>query len=283
MINLEEKYSMLVNKEAMATKLESIANRSEELKDKEIFRNIFSLIDMTTLDVSDTNEKVLSIVSKVNKIPTKFTNLPNVAAICIYPAFVSLVKENLTAENVNIAAVGASFPASQTFLEIKLREVEKILEEGADEVDIVMSVGKFLEKRYEEVFNEVSKIKSIMGEKHLKVILETGVLKDPDLIRRASLLCLEAGADFIKTSTGKTETGASPEAIFIMSEAIKDYYKETGRQAGIKPAGGISDASTAINYYLIVYEILGQDWLNPSLFRIGASRLANNLLGEKYF
>jgi deoxyribose-phosphate aldolase len=283
MINLEEKYTIAVNKETMTTKLESIANRATELKDKEIFRSIFSLIDMTSLDVSDTNEKILSIVTKVNKIPAKFSELPNVAAICIYPAFVSLVRNNLTAENVNIASVGASFPSSQTFLDIKLKEVEKIIEEGADEVDIVMSVGKFLEKKYEEVFNEIKRIKSIMGDKHLKVILETGVLKDPDLIRKASLLSLEAGADFIKTSTGKTEVGATPEAMYVMCEAIRDYHKETGRQAGIKPAGGISDASTAINYYLIVYDILGPDWMNSSLFRIGASRLANNLLGEKYF
>jgi deoxyribose-phosphate aldolase len=283
MINIDEKYTLAVNKEAIAAKLASIANRATELKDKEVFRSIFSLIDMTTLDVSDTNEKVLSIITKVNKIPTKFSELPNVAAICVYPSFVPLVRNNLTVKNVKIASVGASFPSSQTFLEIKLREVEKIIEEGADEVDIVMSVGKFLEKKYEEVFNEIRKIKSIMGDKHLKVILETGVLKDPDLIRRASLLCLEAGADFIKTSTGKTDVGATPEAMYVMCEAIRDYHKKTGRKAGIKPAGGISDASTAINYYLIVYDILGPDWMNSSLFRIGASRLANNLLGEKYF
>jgi deoxyribose-phosphate aldolase len=283
MINIDEKYTLAVNKEAIAAKLASIANRATELKDKEVFRRIFSLIDMTTLDVSDTNEKVLSIITKVNKIPTKFSELPNVAAICVYPSFVPLVRNNLTVKNVKIASVGASFPSSQTFLEIKLREVEKIIEEGADEVDIVMSVGKFLEKKYEEVFNEIRKIKSIMGDKHLKVILETGVLKDPDLIRRASLLCLEAGADFIKTSTGKTDVGATPEAMYVMCEAIRDYHKKTGRKAGIKPAGGISDASTAINYYLIVYDILGPDWMNSSLFRIGASRLANNLLGEKYF
>jgi deoxyribose-phosphate aldolase len=279
MINIDEKYTLAVNKEAIAAKLASIANRATELKDKEVFRRIFSLIDMTTLDVSDTNEKVLSIITKVNKIPTKFSELPNVAAICVYPSFVPLVRNNLTVKNVKIASVGASFPSSQTFLEIKLREVEKIIEEGADEVDIVMSVGKFLEKKYEEVFNEIRKIKSIMGDKHLKVILETGVLKDPDLIRRASLLCLEAGADFIKTSTGKTDVGATPEAMYVMCEAIRDYHKKTGRKAGIKPAGGISDASTAINYYLIVYDILGPDWMNSSLFRIGASRLANNFTG----
>ena len=258
-------------------------SRSSQVKDREIMKHIFSLIDLTTLDVTDTDAKVLNYVKKVNLLPSKFPELPNVAAICVYPCFVPLVKSELQAQNVKIASVAGSFPSSQTFTDIKLHEVERVLEEGADEVDIVMPVGKFLEGRFDYVFNEIRKIKALTGSHQLKVILETGALKDAGKIRHASLLCLEAGADFIKTSTGKTDTGATPEAVFVMCEAIRDYYRVTGRPAGIKPAGGISDASSAIRYYLIVNQILGNDWVKPQRFRIGASKLANHLTWRKIF
>ncbi len=283
MIKLDEKYDLELNPSEISAKTEKIVSRSTQVKDREIMKHIFSTIDLTTLDVSDTDEKVMNYVRKVNQLPAKFPDLPNVAAICVYPAFVPLVKSNLEAKNVKIASVAGSFPSSQTFTEIKLNEVRLVLEEGADEVDIVMPVGKFLEGKYGYIFDEIKKIKDIMGKSHLKVILETGVLKDFAKIRHASLLCLESGADFIKTSTGKTETGATPEAVFIMCEAIRDFNRITGKTAGIKPAGGISDASTAISYYLIVNQILGNEWVKPQRFRIGASRLANHLLGEKYF
>ncbi len=283
MINLNEKYDLKVNQTEIREKTEKIVSRSSQIKDREIMKHIFSLIDLTTLDVTDTDEKVMNYVNKVNQLSSKFPDLPNVAAICVYPCFVPLLKENLKVKDVKIASVAASFPSSQTFTDIKLREVERVLEEGADEVDIVMPVGKFLEGRLDFVFDEIQKIKLLTGKSHLKVILETGALKDPQTIRHASLLCLEAGADFIKTSTGKTEPGATPEAVYVMCEAIKDFNRATGKTPGIKPAGGISDASTAISYYLIVNQSLGNEWLRPQRFRIGASRLANNLLGEKYF
>jgi deoxyribose-phosphate aldolase len=209
--------------------------------------------------------------------------LPNVAAICVFPVFVPVVKKNLQIEKVKIASVAASFPSSQTFLDIKLSEVKRVVDEGADEVDIVISIGEFLEGNYDLVSGEIKKIKEIAGNAHLKVILETGALEDLSLIKTASFIAMEAGADFIKTSTGKLEKGASPEAVWVMCEAIKEYAQKSGRAVGIKPAGGISDISTAIIYYLIVNEILGNDWLKPERFRFGASKLANLLLGEKYF
>jgi deoxyribose-phosphate aldolase len=283
MVNIEEKYDLDVNQKEISDKLEDISRRSGTMRDKELFRKIFSLIDLTSLDVSDTEERILGMVDKVNKLHSKFSEIPNVAALCVYPIFIPAVKANLKAKSVKIASVAASFPSSQTFTDIKLKEVERVIQEGADEVDIVMPVGKFLEGKYEYIFTEIQKIKGIIGNAHLKVILETGALKEPEKIKRASFLCLEAGADFIKTSTGKTEPGATPMAVYVMCEAIKEFHKQTGIAAGIKPAGGISDADTAIQYYLIVNEVLGNDWIKPGLFRIGASRLANNLLGEKYF
>jgi len=267
----------------MNSRLDLIRSRASGLKDKELLKKIFSLIDLTTLDVTDNDARVLNYVNKVNGLNNRFPDLPNVAAICIYPVFIPLLKANLNQPNVKIASVAASFPSSQTFPDIRYREVERAVQEGADEIDMVISVGKFLEGNTNWVSEEIKTIKSITGTKHLKVILETGVLPGNDKIREASLLAMEAGADFIKTSTGKVEKGASSEAVYVMCEAIRDFHKQTGKMIGIKPAGGISDASTAVEYYLIVNEILGNDWIKPALFRFGASRLANNLLGEKYF
>ena len=283
MIKIQEKYDLSVNIKEISDRLENISRRSGNMRDKELFKKIFSLIDLTSLDVSDTEEKILGMVDKVNKLPAKFSEIPNVAALCVYPVFVPIIKANLNAKNVKIASVAASFPSSQTYTDIKIREVERVIQEGANEVDIVMPVGKFLEGKHDAIFQEIKKIKEVIGEAHLKVILETGVLKEPEKIKHASYLCLEAGADFIKTSTGKTEIGATPMAVYIMCEAIKEFHIQTGKAAGIKPAGGISDADTAIRYYLIVNEVLGNDWIKPDLFRLGASRLANTLLGEKYF
>ena len=276
-------FNLEINEIKITEIIEGITERSKELKDKTIFRKIFSLIDLTSLDVSDTDEKIGKLVDKVNSLSQKFPELPNIAAICVYPVFVPLLKTKLNNENVKIASVGACFPSSQTFLDVKISEVRKIVKEGADEVDVVMSVGKFLSGNYVDVFKEIQELKKAAGEAHLKVILEVSALNTFDNIKLASLISLEAGADFIKTSTGKNGEGANPEAVYIMCQAIKEHFLKTKRVAGIKPAGGISDATTAIQYYLIVNEVLGNDWLNPSRFRIGASRLANNLLGEKYF
>ncbi len=278
-----EKYDLKVNEEKLNLRIKDIIERSQDLKDKNLFQKIFSLIDLTTLDVADTEEKIELMVNKVNQLPLRFPDLPNVAAICVYPAFIPILKRDLKVESVMKASVGASFPSSQTYLDVKINEVERILEEGADEVDVVISVGKLFSGKQDEVFNELREIKNHMGDKHLKVILETGVLKNNELIKRASFIAMEAGADFIKTSTGKNGEGASPEAVYVMCEAIKEFHQKTGKEVGIKPAGGISDVSTATQYYLIVNEVLGNDWINPERFRIGASRLANILLGEKYF
>lgn len=278
-----EKYDLKVDEKRLASRIKEITERSQNLKDKSLFQKIFSLIDLTTLDVADTVEKVEAMVYKINQLPLRFPDLPNVAAICVYPSFIPVLKRDLKEKSVMKASVGASFPSSQTYLDIKVAEIDRILEEGADEVDVVISVGKFMAGKHEEVYRELHEIKEHMKDKHLKVILETGVLKDVESIKLASFIAMEAGADFIKTSTGKNGDGASLEAMYVMCEAIKEFHQKTGKVVGIKPAGGISDVANAIQYYLIVNEVLGNDWINPERFRIGASRLANKLLGENYF
>jgi len=280
---IRTKYKTTVNQKNIKEKIEQIEQRSSQMRDKAILSHIFSLIDLTSLNSNDSVARITALTEKVNGIKERFPDLPNVAAICVFPNFVPVLRKQLSAEKVKIASVAASFPASQTFLEIKITEVKKVVDEGADEVDIVISLGEFLEGNYDFVADEIRKIKAVCGDAHLKVILETGIIEDLGLIKTASFLAMDSGADFIKTSTGKMDKGASPEAIWVMCEAIKEYAQKSGRAVGIKPAGGISDISTAVNYYLIVNEILGNDWLKPERFRFGASKLANLLLGEKYF
>ena len=247
---------------------------------KELLKQIFGLIDLTSLSEQDNVANVSQLCDKVNGQAEQFPAFPSVAAICVYPELVAIVKEKLDNPLISIAAVGGGFPASQTFTNIKVMEIEQSIEQGAEEIDIVMPVGKFLMNDMDYVDYEIQVIKQRMGPIHLKVILETGSLKDLSLIRKASLLCIGAGANFIKTSTGKISPGATPEAMIVMCCAIKDYYNRTGKKIGIKPAGGISDTQTALLYYHIVKEILGEEWLNKERFRIGASRLANRILGE---
>jgi deoxyribose-phosphate aldolase len=247
---------------------------------KELLKKIFGLIDLTTLSEQDNLENVGQLCDKVNQLSEAYPVMPSVAAICVYPELVSVVKEKLDNPLIGIASVGGGFPASQTFTNIKVMEIEQAIVEGAEEIDLVMPVGKFLMNDLEYVSYEIQVIKERIGSVHLKVILETGSLKDFSLIRKASLLAMGAGADFIKTSTGKITPGATPEAMVIMCCAIRDYYNRTGKKIGIKPAGGISDTPTALLYYHIVKEILGDEWLNRERFRIGASRLANRILGE---
>ena len=255
----------------------------------QVWAQCLSQIDLTTLNVDDTKEKVTRMATCVNEFPQHFPNLKNVAAICVYPAMVETVKETLTAANVGIAAVAGGFPASQTFLEVKIAEAALAVKEGASEIDIVLPVGKFLEQRYEEVADEISEIKAAIGTAHLKVILETGALQSAQNIYRAAILAMASGADFIKTSTGKIAINATPEASYVMCRAIRDWKEKTGQKVCFKPAGGVSTTDEAVAHYTIVKEILGQDWLNNRSFRFGASRLANNLLtsiqGEtvKYF
>ena len=257
--------------------LNRIKANLDKWNNKEVLSSYLGLIDLTSLNSTDTDIKIESMVDKVNKFPAHFNHYPSVAAICVYPTFASVIKSKLTNKGVKIAVVGGVFPSSQSFLNIKIEECRIAVEQGADEVDIVLSLRHFLAGEYEEAAREIKEIKKACGKAHLKVILETGALT-PEQIEKASLLAMEAGADFIKTSTGKTEPAATPEAAIVMCRAIKEYHGKNGRMVGFKPAGGIVTPEDAILYYAIVDTILGKEWLNPEYFRIGASRLANNLL-----
>ncbi|MDR3706258.1 MAG: deoxyribose-phosphate aldolase [Paludibacteraceae bacterium] len=255
---------------------------------KEVYKTCFSCIDLTALNHTDTEASIEKIIEKVNAFKAKYADIPNVAAVCVYPSMVATVKETLK-ENIGIASVAGGFPSSQTFIEIKIAETGMCVYEGANEIDIVISIGKYLSKDYETLAEEIMEIKDACRDAHLKVILETGTLKAAEDIYRASLIAMEAGADFIKTSTGKTEPAATPEAAYTMCLAIKDFYNKRQKKVGFKAAGGIVSVEDAVLYYSIVKEVLGKEWLTNDLFRIGASRLANNLLSaikekeEKYF
>ncbi len=273
-------FNHIVDTEEVKQLLEKIRSNLPSKSDKELLKKIFSLIDLTTLSERDNIENVSQMCEKVNLLGESYPSMPVIAAICVYPEMVSVVKEKLENPLVSIASVGGGFPSSQTFTNIKIMEIEQAIEQGAEEIDIVLPVGKFLMGDLEYVEYEIQIIKQRMGPVHLKVILETGSLQDYSSIRKASLLAIGAGANFIKTSTGKVSPGATPEAMVVMCAAIKDYYNKTGKKIGIKPAGGISDSETAILYYAIVSEILGEDWLNRERFRIGASRLANCLMAD---
>lgn len=275
---LFKQYPCLTNDEAVKNDIAAILrDEFKENNTPEVWKQCLNQIDLTTLNGDDTTAKVVTMTSKVNDFPKQFPNLPNVAAICVYPALVSAVKETLT-EPVGIAAVAAGFPASQTFIEVKVAESALTVKEGATEIDIVLSVGKFLEGNYQEVFDEIEEIKAAIQPARLKVILETGALKSVENIYKASILAMAAGADFIKTSTGKIAVNATPEATYTMCKAIKDWYEKTGEKVNFKAAGGISTTEEAVQHYTIVKHILGQEWLNNQSFRFGASRLANNLL-----
>lgn len=243
-----------------------------------VYKQCLSQIDLTSLNGSDTAAHIEAMTRRVNEFKRHFPHLPNVAALCVYPALVPVVKDTLTEPHVGIAAVTGGFPASQTFLEVKVAETAMTVLEGATEIDVVISVGKFLEGRYEEVCDELSEIKASCRDAHLKVILETGELHTASNIKKAALLAMASGADFIKTSTGKTSVSATPEATYVMCQAISQWNEKNQAKVGFKPAGGISTTEDAVKHYTIVKEILGKEWLDNRLFRFGASRLANNLL-----
>ncbi len=252
---------------------------------KEAMKLALSFIDLTTLGSEDTQEKGRLFAERVSLFSLHFPELPNVAAICIYPTLVEVVRQHLKDPKVALAAVSAGFPSSMTYIEVKELETTMAVSKGANEIDIVISIGTFLEGNFTVVAKEISRLKISCGNAHLKVILETGALKTPENIWKASILAMQAGADFIKTSTGKMDPAATPEAAWVMCSAIKEYYLTTGKKIGFKAAGGIVESADALYYMAIVREILGEEWLNSQLFRIGASRLANNLLtsitGEK--
>lgn len=248
-----------------------------ENNNREVFRKVYNCIDLTTLNTTDTKEDVWRFTEKVNGFDGENPEIGNVAAICVYPNFAATVKEALTAD-LRIACVSGGFPTSQTFTEVKIAETALAVADGADEIDIVLNLGLFLNEDYEELCEEIGEIKHACRDARLKVILETGALKSAGNIHKASILALYSGADFLKTSTGKGYPGATPEAAFVMCSAIKSYYGKTGHKAGFKASGGVTSVEEAVKYYTIVKEVLGEKWLSPTLFRIGASRLAENLL-----
>lgn len=241
-------------------------------------RLIMSMIDLTTLEGSDTPGKVKQLCSKAKRPHFGIPNLPTVAAVCVYPPFVRIAKKELEGTNINVASVATSFPSGHAPLFIRLDDTRFAVEEGADEIDMVISRHAYLKGDYSLVFDEIAAVKEACGKAHLKVILETGELPTMEDVRFASDLAILAGADFIKTSTGKISPAATQEVTLVMLESIRDYFLKTGIKIGMKPAGGIRDTKTAIRYLIMVRETLGQDWLNPDLFRFGASSLANDLL-----
>lgn len=280
------KYIDILNQYKTALKDEDIKAKVQEiLSDKfaenntvEVYKTLYSCIDLTTLNTTDTKEEVWKFTEKVNDFDGTYPDVENVAAICVYPNFAEVVKEALTAQGVKIACVSGGFPSSQTFTEVKIAETALAVANGADEIDIVLNLGLFFEENYEELCEEVDEIKHTCRDAHLKVILETGALKSASNVMKASVLSLYSGADFLKTSTGKVYEGASLEAAYVMCSAIKEYAKKTGRKVGFKASGGIVSSEDAVKYYTIVKEVLGNEWCNNEYFRIGASRLANNLL-----
>lgn len=279
------KYEQAFNNFEPAGTIEQVIEKVKTLLDThekenftpEVLKQIHGFIDLTSLTSIDTKESIWKLVDKVNDFEGTRPDVPNVAAICTYPLFIETVKQALTAEGVKIAAVAGGFPSSQTFMEIKIAETAMAVMQGADEIDVVMNLGYFLEENYEEIAEEIQEIKESCREAKLKVILETGALIAPEYIQKASILALYSGADFIKTSTGKGYPGATSEAVYTMCQTIKRYHSITGKQIGIKVAGGVRTAEEAVRYYTIVKEVLGNDWLNKDLFRIGASSLLNDL------
>ena len=251
--------------------------REESVKAK-VFGDILGLIDLTTLEGTDTKKRVEDLCSQAASFSTLPDGLPNVAAVCVYPPFVAQARKLLKDTDIRVAAVAGAFPSGQSPLFVKMAEVRYAVDEGAEEIDMVISRGKFLEGEYNEVFDEIAAIREACKNAHLKVILETGELKTATNIRRASEIALEAGCHFLKTSTGKVKPAATPEAMLVMLEAIRDYHKKTGLMTGIKPAGGISRPDTALTYYRLTREVLGSKRLNKKWFRIGASRLAGSLV-----
>lgn len=263
--------------EDIQSELEAIRETAAKNSSKKMLEKALSCIDLTTLNSTDTYQSVAAFTEKVNSFGNAFPGISNVAAICVYPNMAETVKTTLKVSGVHIAAVAGGFPSSMTFTNLKIEEASMAVAAGADEIDIVVPLWAFLANDFETCANEISAIKKAIGNAHLKVILESGVL-NVDQIWQASILSIEAGADFIKTSTGKLPQAATPEAAFVMCLAIKQHFEETGKKIGFKPAGGIVSPEDAILYLTIVQEILGDEWLSPELFRIGASRLANNLL-----
>lgn len=279
------KYSYAPNTEEMGRALEQLASNLETFASEHVYKECFSMMDLTTLKTDDTPQSVGKLVAKVNAFKEAYPEWPLPASVCVYSNFAATVAAERKCD-FNITVVSACFPTSQSFLEVKLKECEMAVEQGADEVDIVLALNMFLAGDYEGAAEEIRQVRACIDavaakqnrKVHLKVILETGLLRTPEKIAQASFLAMEAGADFIKTSTGKVDVNATPAAAYVMCECIAKFYKETGKKIGFKPAGGISSAADALCYYSIVSSILGKEWLNKEYFRFGVSRVANSLL-----
>lgn len=276
------KYNTNIDDQAMRDAVRKIiAEKVPENDTMDVKRFLFGSIELTTLKTTDSDTSVLAFTERVNDFDNEYPDLPHVATICVYPCFAKTVSESLEVDGVEIACVSGSFPSSQARIEVKVAETSLAVADGATEIDIVMPVGKFLSGDYEGVCEDISELKAACGENvPMKVILETGAIKTASNIKKASILSMYAGADYIKTSTGKLEPAATPEAAYVMCQAIKEYYDETGIQIGFKPAGGINTVMDAIIYYTIVKEVLGEKWLTNKWLRLGTSRLANMLLSE---
>lgn len=276
-----KKYNTNLNDDEVREAVKKIIEEKLHTNDTpEVKKFLFGSIELTSLKCTDSDESIMAFTEKVNQFDTQYADLPHVATICVYPCFAQAVHDTLEVEGVEIACVSGSFPSSQALIEVKVAETALAVKDGATEIDIVMPVGKFLSGNYEEMCEDIQELKETCGDAAMKVILETGCLKTASNIKKASILSMYAGADYIKTSTGKEKVAATPEAAYVMCQAIKEYYDETGIQIGFKPAGGINSVMDALIYYTIVKEVLGEKWLTNKWFRLGTSRLANMLLSE---
>ena len=276
-----QKYNLDISDEEVKEAVKKIiAEKVHENDTPEVKRFLMGSVELTTLKTTDSDESVLAFTEKVNQFDETYPDLPHVATICVYPKFARIVSETLEIDGVEIACVSGSFPSSQSLIEVKTVETSLAIKDGATEIDIVLPVGTFLSGDYETVCDEIRQQKEACGDHAMKVILETGCLKTAKNIKIASILSMYSGADYIKTSTGKLEPAATPEAAYVMCQAIKEYYEQTGIQIGFKPAGGLNSVMDALIYYTIVKEVLGEKWLTNKWFRMGTSRLANLLLSE---
>ena len=274
------KYNMKVDAAWVKTTVEKARKEIAGVHDRETLKKIYSCIDLTTLKPTDNEDTVLAFVEKVNQLEDKYPDLPSVASICTWPLYAKTVSSSLEVESVKTCCVSGGFPSSQTFFEVKIAETSLALHDGADEIDIVQNAGHILNSDYETLSDEIDELKSLCADKTLKVILETGALGSLDNVKKAALIAMYSGADFIKTSTGKEVPGADPESFCVMCKTVREYTDETGRTIGVKAAGGISTVQDALLYWTIAKIVLGKDWLNNTRFRIGASRLADTLLQE---
>lgn len=276
-----QKYNTNIKDEEVKAAVEKIiAEKVPENDTPEVKKFLLGSVELTSLRTTDNEENILAMVEKVNRFDKEYPELPHVATICTYPNFAKLVSESLEVDGVQVVNVSGSFPSSQTFIEVKVAEASLAVKDGATEIDIVMPVGKYLSGDYEGVADEIGEQKQACGECPMKVILETGCLPSMSDVKKASIIAMYAGADYIKTSTGKEKVSATPEAAYVMCQAIKEYYDQTGIQIGLKPAGGINTVRDAVTYYTIVKEVMGEKWLTNKWFRMGTSRLTNLLISE---